>query len=166
MQELYSWFLNAARMGVKMLDALAHSATRWVSYPVQILYNIAAAAYSSFHTGQYMQQNPTATINSILARATGKGLQLGKQYTQIELVDRFGDLLAQPYSARGITFSNDDVIGSYNTFDTPTGLSSNFNDIQEIIRKVAQQLDYLELKGLLDFRLQFILGTPIVQPIT
>lgn len=165
MGELYSWFLNSARLGHKLLDAIAFSVKRWASYPAQILYNAAVAAYSSFHTGTFMQHNPMLTLNNIIGRYSGQTLKLNAPFSPEGLVDMFGGVLAPPYEARGITIGSNNIIGAYNTFSTPMTVSSNFDQIQQNIDKIASKLEYMEEKGFSKFRLQFVLGEPLIIPV-
>ena len=164
MAELYSWFLNAARLGWKLLDAVVIASTRWIAYPAQLVYNAAVAAYSSFATGNYMQLNPAKTLQEIMMRYGGQLPVFGKDYAELELVDMFGGLIEGPFSARGISIGGGNLTGQYHTIDVPAKLSSNFEDIQGLIDKVIATLVSLEQRGHDKFRLQFVVGNPIVLP--
>ena len=164
MGELYSWFLNAARLGLKMLDALARAAIRFVSYPASILYNIGLSAYSSFATGRYMQDNPLATINDIINRYNGDTPSLGKSYNYYEMVNFFPTLIDGPYSARGVIVGGDESDATFHTIDTPISINQNLSYITDIADKLAKDMSYFEQRGYNEFRLQFILGTPRIIP--
>lgn len=137
MVELYRYFLNLARLGFSLSDAIARSATRFVQYSSQMVYNAAIAAFASKGMAEAMQANPFRTLGNFLEDASDIVPKLYHPYTSAELVQFYPQLILPPYNSYVVVAGIGDAAGSYKSYNVPLSTRSSWSEIRDYVDRRA-----------------------------
>lgn len=160
MAELYRYFLNLARLGFSLGDAIARSATRFANYSSVMIYNAAIAAFASKGMANAMQNNPYQTLGNFLENATDIVPKLYHPYTSEELVQFYPQLILPPYSTYVVIGGISNSATSYKSYNVPLSTNSSFSDIKNYVDDRADKGGSPPLLKKYRYFLTFVDGQP------
>ena len=160
MVELYRYFLNLARLGFGLGDAIARSATRFANYSSTMIYNAAIAAFASKGMAEAMQNNPFKSLGNFLEDANTIVPKLFHPYTSQELVQFYPQLILPPYNSYVVVSGTSETGGGYKSYNVPISTRHNWDEIKTYVDNRADNGGSPPILKQYQYYVTFIDGQP------
>lgn len=160
MAELYRYFLNLARLGFELGDAIARAATRFVNYSSTMVYNAAIAAFASKGMANAMQNNPFKSLGSFLDDATDIVPKLYHPYTSSELVQFYPQLISPPYNSYVVIGGVSESASAYKSYNVPISIRHSWEEIKNYVDQRADNGGSPPILKQYQYYVTFIDGQP------
>lgn len=160
MVELYRYFLNLARLGFGLGDAIARSATRFANYSSTMIYNAAIAAFASKGMANAMQQNPFQSLGNFMENASTITPKLFHPYTSEQLVEFYPQLILPPYNGYVVVSGIAESAGTYKSYNVPISTRHTWDEIKNYVDQRADDGGSPPILKQYQYYVTFIDGQP------